>query len=98
MGDPIDRRAALDALEKIDCSDGVGVSALKCDAIDDAVTAIKALPPAQPGWTTDIKDILAYLDDVVHPLVSPEHWNVYSELHDMISGLLKHEERGQDES
>ncbi len=54
--------------------------------------ALKALPlitPKQPGWTTDVNDILAYLDGVVHPLVSPENWNVYSELYDMVSGLLK---------
>ena len=48
MSDPIERQAAIDALGNIDCSDGVGFSALKYDAINDAVTAIKALPPAQP--------------------------------------------------
>ena len=48
MDDLISRQAALDALEKIDCSDGVGISSLKCDAVDDAVTAIKVLPSAQP--------------------------------------------------
>jgi hypothetical protein len=42
--DLISRQAALDALEKIDCSDGVGISSLKCDAVEDAVTAIKVLP------------------------------------------------------
>ena len=36
----------LDALENIDCSDGVGLSALKCDVVDDAVNAIKALSSA----------------------------------------------------
>lgn len=45
--DCISRQAALDALEKIDCSDGVGISSLKCDAVEDAVTAIKVLPSAQ---------------------------------------------------
>ena len=49
MTDLIDRQAALDALEKIDYSDGVGISSLKCDAVDDAVTAIKVLPSAQPN-------------------------------------------------
>ena len=48
MKDLIYRQEAIDALEKIDCSDGVGISSLKCDAVDDAVTAIKALPSAQP--------------------------------------------------
>ena len=42
---------------------------------------------AQPEQSTDIQDILQYLDNVIHPLVSPENWNVYSELHDMISNL-----------
>ena len=32
-------------------------------------------------------EILEYLDNVLHPLVSPEHWNVYSELHDMVEDL-----------
>lgn len=53
----------------------------------DAWNQYKNYP--QPGWTTDVNDILAYLDGVVHPLVSPENWNVYSELYDMVSGLLK---------
>ena len=49
--DTISRQAALDALGNIDCSDGVGFSALKYGAINDAVTAIEALPPAQPERT-----------------------------------------------
>ena len=32
-------------------------------------------------------EILEYLDNVLHPLVSPEHWDVYSELHDMVEDL-----------
>lgn len=47
MSDLIDRQAAIDAVENIDCSDGVGISTLKCEAVDDVVTAIKALPSAQ---------------------------------------------------
>ena len=38
--------------------------------------------------TEKIENILQYLDEQLHPIISPEHWNVYSELHDMISGLL----------
>lgn len=45
--DTISRQAAIDALENIDCSDGIGISALKCDVVEDALNAIKALPPAQ---------------------------------------------------
>ena len=51
MNDLINRQAAIDALEKIDCSDGVGISSLKCDAVDDAITAIKVLPSARPERT-----------------------------------------------
>ena len=48
MDDLISRQAAIDAIEGIDCSDGVGLSALKCDVVDNAVATIKALPPTQP--------------------------------------------------
>ena len=33
------------------------------------------------------QEILDYLDNVLHPIVSPDNWNVYSELHDMIIEL-----------
>ena len=46
--DCISRKAAIDALENIDCSDGIGISALKCDGVEDAINAINALPSAQP--------------------------------------------------
>ena len=36
---------------------------------------------------TTKNEILEYLDNVLHSLVSPEHWNVYSELHDMVEDL-----------
>ena len=35
----------------------------------------------------DKQDILDYLDAEVHPLVSPNHYYVYSNLHDMVSEL-----------
>lgn len=35
----------------------------------------------------DKQDILDYLDAEVHPLVSPDHYYVYSNLHDMVSEL-----------
>jgi len=40
--------------------------------------------PEQP---TGVQDILQYLDEYLHPIVSPEHWSVYSELYDMVSML-----------
>lgn len=33
------------------------------------------------------EELLDYLDTVLHPIISPDHWNVYSDLHDMISTL-----------
>lgn len=45
------------------------------------------LPSAQPEQQTEVEDILQYLDEYLHPIVSPEHWEVYSELYDMISCL-----------
>ena len=43
---------------------------------------------AQPEQSTAVQDILQYLDEYLHPIVSPEHLSVYSELHDMVSMLL----------
>ena len=51
------------------------------------VKALNSLPSAEPERPFKIQDILYYLDTALHPIVSPEHWNVYSELHDMISTL-----------
>ena len=44
-------------------------------------------PSAQPEPTQEMQDILDYLNTVLHPIVSPEHWDVYSRLHDMVSSL-----------
>lgn len=33
------------------------------------------------------QEILDYLDNVLHTIVSPDNWNVYSELYDMIEEL-----------
>lgn len=33
------------------------------------------------------QEVLDYLDNVLHPIVSPDNWNVYSELCDMIEEL-----------
>lgn len=33
------------------------------------------------------QEILDYLDNVLHPIVSPDNWNVYSELYDMVEEL-----------
>jgi len=52
-----------------------------------AILELTNMPSAQPEQSSEIQDILDYLDTVLHPIISPEHWNVYSELHDMISAL-----------
>lgn len=41
----------------------------------------------QPEPSTEIQEILNYLDTALHPIVSPDNWNVYVELYDMVSGL-----------
>lgn len=33
------------------------------------------------------QEVLNYLDNVLHPIVSPDNWNVYSELYDMVEEL-----------
>ena len=48
VGDLISRQQVIDAIDGIDCSDGVGLSALKCEVVDDAVATIKALSSAPP--------------------------------------------------
>lgn len=54
---------------------------------DICLDGLRSLPSAQPERSSEIQDILEYLDTVLHPIISPDHWNVYSELHDMISML-----------
>lgn len=41
----------------------------------------------QPESSTEIQEILEYLDTTLHPIVSPDNLNVYAELHDMVSKL-----------
>lgn len=53
----------------------------------EEITALKEIPSVKPKPSTDIQGVLEYLDDVLHPLISPDNWNVYSELHDMVSML-----------
>ena len=56
-------------------------------ALEDAEREITEVLSEQPEQSSEIQDILEYLDTVLHPIISPDHWNVYSELHDMISML-----------
>ena len=86
MRDLIDRQAAL----RTDCF-GDGHDGLRAFHVYEDYLKMRkyleSLPSAQPEQSLEIQDILEYLDTVLHPIVSPDHWNVYSELHDMISML-----------
>ena len=48
MKDPIERQAAIDALNKLDVSDGVGISSIACGVQELAIISIQHLPSAQP--------------------------------------------------
>lgn len=48
---------------------------------------IEGVPTIEPEPSTEKQEILNYLDTTLHPIISPEHWDVYSELYDMISTL-----------
>ena len=53
------------------------------EAFKMAIESLKA----QPETSTEIQEILNYLDTTLHPIVSPDNWYVYAELHDMVSML-----------
>jgi len=46
--DSISRRAAIDALNKLDVSDGVGISSVACDLQEEAIRSIENLPFVEP--------------------------------------------------
>ena len=48
MKDTIDRQEAIDALNKLDVSDGVGISSVACDLQEEAIRSIENLLSAQP--------------------------------------------------
>ena len=81
VGDTISRRDAIDEAKEL-----YDMGGCYCDRAS-MIGMLNSLPSAQPERPSEIQDILDYLDTVLHPIISPEHWNVYSELHDMISGL-----------
>ena len=94
MNDTIYRQAAIEAIcdvcqicNKYTCEG-------RKDGSDwcDEIVALKNLPSTQLELSFEVRDILDYLDTTLHPIISPEHWNVYSELYDMIS-MLRGEEK-----
>ena len=58
------------------------------ELMDAVIQCYNSLPSSKPEPSTEIQEILNYLDTILHPIVSPDNWNVYSKLHDMVSGLL----------
>ena len=54
-GDTISRQAAMEALNKLDVSDGVGISSIACSLREEAIRSIENLPSAQPERDTPIK-------------------------------------------
>ena len=46
--DTISRKAALNVLNKLDVSDGVGISSVACSLQEEAIRSIEDLPSAQP--------------------------------------------------
>lgn len=85
MNDLISRQAAIDAIDraKTVSSENNEIFVAKINAQMN----IEQLPSAHPEPTTEIQEILNYLDTTLHPIVSPNNWNVYAELHDMVSKL-----------
>ena len=84
MSDLIDRQAAIDAMAELQ---GRASTKAELKGISKAWKRIKRLPSAQQEQSTEIQEILEYLDTTLHPIVSPDNWNVYAELHDMVSSL-----------
>lgn len=91
MDDLISRRTAIEMLCAMRCSckpEECGLT-LEQDGAEECadVRWIMSLPSAQSEQSIKIQDILEYLDTVLHPIIAPDHWSVYSELHDMVSML-----------
>lgn len=80
MDDLISRQAAIDTLTDYYHHR----TETQHEALHDALSRV---PSAQQEPCEEAQHILDYLDNVLHPLISPEHWNVYSELYDMIAAL-----------
>lgn len=89
MDDLISRHAAIDALVK-----RTHLTWEDLKIIYPMLDVLEKLSSAQSERPSEVQDILDYLDTVLHPILSPEHWNVYSELYDMISMLPPAERRG----
>lgn len=87
INDCVSRQAAIDAAECIVEHHAITPYKTMAEAMDHLKRILNGMPSAQPEQSTEVRDILQYLDEYLHPIVSPEHWSVYSELYDMVSML-----------
>ena len=89
MDDLIYKQDAIDAMLRLENEDIKAYGCCIPEGFDGkrAVKELEKLPSVQSILSTEIDEILNYLDKKLHPIVSPEHWDTYSKLHDMISQL-----------
>lgn len=83
-------------IKQLPSAERLEVQSSECEYWDDEsnfCTLYRLSAKSEPPFK--IQDILDYLDTVLYPIISPEHWNVYSELHDMISTLPSAERHGR---
>ena len=61
--DTIYRQAAIDVLNKLDVSDGVGISAIACDLQGEAICSIKNLPSVESEIAEKLYQYKCYITD-----------------------------------
>ena len=71
MKDTVYRQKAIDALKKLDVSDGVGISSVACGLQEEAIRSIENLLSAQPD-EEKISDILYNIYRNTSPHTSAE--------------------------
>jgi len=88
MKEIIYKQDAIDALNKLDVSDGVGISSIACNLQEEAIRSIKNLQPAQPEQQHGriFKEIV-----VEYPL-----YNIYLEYEGKPYFSIKYTENGQE--
>lgn len=87
MGRPIDEEEAINAILREYNKDDSDYPTDYQRGLHAAKKIIEQLPSAQSEPSTEIQEILNYLDTTLHPIVSPDNWDVYAELYDMVSRL-----------
>lgn len=69
--DPIDRQAAIDVLNKLDVSDGVGISSVACNLQEEAIRSIENLLTAQLKTCEGCKHLNKWENEVEYGYPSP---------------------------